>query len=447
MKKISLLFILSFFIFFNTFANEYWSNKKEGPTNIEEAETYIYQKYLDITPSDERAKDLSRFTGIWYTQNLGFVGIYEDSFKSNIFKMLLIKAPFGYGANHVYDRETVYKSHIDHEGTIESTIIKNKYKNGKGEYISHNKYWYIQNDGSYEYKTKSGKIKFLTDDIFVHTVKSENSKDFFYKITPRIKKIFKDIDNSKQISEFQIETGNSGMFIYFDTKINKDFIEDKFYNLNSASVDVGKIYRGIDKVQINGIDYITCYNTGLMYYNTADYDSATDTSGKKPKYISATCEPLKISYSDYVHYKNKQYYFTFGIFITLVILFLFIKSKRNRELYEHNKESKNKFKTYSELKEYRHKIEERESEKQAKKEEQRIKAEQIKYEKEIKAEEAKAKTEEKRLEKEERKKEISNKDDSDDVSLMEKVKRLKRLYDSGTLSKAEFEKAKNKLLK
>ena len=34
-----------------------------------------------------------------------------------------------------------------------------------------------------------------------------------------------------------------------------------------------------------------------------------------------------------------------------------------------------------------------------------------------------------------------------DDSLMEKVKRLKQLYKSGTLTKSEFEKAKNKLLK
>ena len=32
-------------------------------------------------------------------------------------------------------------------------------------------------------------------------------------------------------------------------------------------------------------------------------------------------------------------------------------------------------------------------------------------------------------------------------SLMNKIKRLKSLYDNGTLTKAEFEKAKNKLLK
>ena len=37
--------------------------------------------------------------------------------------------------------------------------------------------------------------------------------------------------------------------------------------------------------------------------------------------------------------------------------------------------------------------------------------------------------------------------ESTDEGLMNKVKRLKSLYNNGTLTKAEFEKAKNKLLK
>ena len=43
--------------------------------------------------------------------------------------------------------------------------------------------------------------------------------------------------------------------------------------------------------------------------------------------------------------------------------------------------------------------------------------------------------------------EFKEAEDDYDNSLMDKVKRLKRLYKNGTLSKAEFEKAKNKLLK
>ena len=45
------------------------------------------------------------------------------------------------------------------------------------------------------------------------------------------------------------------------------------------------------------------------------------------------------------------------------------------------------------------------------------------------------------------KKEIDENDQEEDKSLMDKISRLKRLYNNGTLTKAEFEEAKNKLLK
>ena len=45
------------------------------------------------------------------------------------------------------------------------------------------------------------------------------------------------------------------------------------------------------------------------------------------------------------------------------------------------------------------------------------------------------------------KKEIVENDQEEDKSLMDKISRLKRLYNNGTLTKAEFEEAKNKLLK
>ena len=45
------------------------------------------------------------------------------------------------------------------------------------------------------------------------------------------------------------------------------------------------------------------------------------------------------------------------------------------------------------------------------------------------------------------KKEIVENDEEEDKSLMGKISRLKRLYNNGTLTKAEFEEAKNKLLK
>ena len=57
----------------------------------------------------------------------------------------------------------------------------------------------------------------------------------------------------------------------------------------------------------------------------------------------------------------------------------------------------------------------------------------------------------KKIDKEENAKEekieIVENDEGEDKSLMDKISRLKRLYNNGTLTKAEFEEAKNKLLK
>ena len=47
--KLFYLIIINFFIFNLSFAENFWSNEKEGPTNIADAETYIFEKYLDIT--------------------------------------------------------------------------------------------------------------------------------------------------------------------------------------------------------------------------------------------------------------------------------------------------------------------------------------------------------------------------------------------------------------
>jgi hypothetical protein len=445
MKKIISLVLLSIFFFNSSYAEKYWSNIKDNPTNIEEAESYIYQKYLNITPSDERTEFHPLF-GIWYNHNLGFVGIYEESFKSDIFKMILIKAPIGFGASKFpgYEPEKYYKTHRDHEGTIEATIIGDG-----GDYITHNKFWYEQDDGSYKYKNKLGKIKLLSNDHFESEIPDEE-KDIFIRITSRLKKIIKKIDSSKKISDFEIETSR-GIFIYFDTKVEDEIIIDKFINISfNGDVSAGKIYRGLKERHKNGIDRIVCLDknsdeSGLafhMYFNKGDY-LGREKGNIKPKLIKKNCDPLKVSYSTYMHYKNKNYYWTGGIVLSLIVIFFFLKIQRIRELSAHNRNNKNKFETYSELKEYKKKIEDKESLKQAAKEEKERKAEEAKLAREAKAEERRLEKEEKRKENTEYK---ESKDDYDDF-LMDKVKRLKRLYKSGTLSKAEFEKAKNKLLK
>lgn len=165
------------------------------------------------------------------------------------------------------------------------------------------------------------------------------------------------------------------------------------------------------------------------------------------------------------NYKKHQMYKKIGIWaffaLLLFIVLIIIKLNRNKKLLEYNQKHKKKFNTYSELNNHLKKVREKEWKKfekkqekewelKRKKEEAEIKAEEAKIEKEAKAEEARIRAEERKLEREEKRKEsidyIETEDEYDN-SLMNKVKRLKRLYKNGTLSKAEFEKAKNKLLK
>ena len=108
------------------------------------------------------------------------------------------------------------------------------------------------------------------------------------------------------------------------------------------------------------------------------------------------------------------------IIIAIVVWFRLAKKARTKEVEQYNKKHNKNFKTWEELEKYR----------------------EIEKEKLIEKEE-KAKKEKKRIEKEE----IVEDEEEENGSLMSKVSRLKRLYNNGTLTKAEFEQAKNKLLK
>tara|TARA_B100000315_G_C14465391_1_gene535744 strand:+ start:660 stop:1094 length:435 start_codon:yes stop_codon:yes gene_type:complete len=133
--------------------------------------------------------------------------------------------------------------------------------------------------------------------------------------------------------------------------------------------------------------------------------------------------------------------------ILLVILVLFFMyqftwgSKLN-QLDEWNKKNKKKFKTVEDFLAYQEKLDIEKKEKDYR--------DAIKNEKKLLREERKSQKiihkpiqEEKRLAREERKidKEVSSSD------LGASLKRLKKMYKDGHLSKVEFEKAKNKLLK
>ena len=128
---------------------------------------------------------------------------------------------------------------------------------------------------------------------------------------------------------------------------------------------------------------------------------------------------------------------------TLGVAYL-VKKTHDKDLNEWNKENKKKFSNYGDLKIYLKDLEDKERSEASRLRDYRRDKKQAKerarFRKEI---EDKIKEEEKRAPQ----KESFAKTTFSGGGLTSKITRLKRLYKNGTLTKAEFEKAKNNLLK
>ena len=162
---------------------------------------------------------------------------------------------------------------------------------------------------------------------------------------------------------------------------------------------------------------------------------------------------------------NDMEFLAFAIVVlaipTLGVAYL-VKKTHDKDLNEWNKENKKKFETYHELKAHLRKKEfdQHRSEKEKiikaklggwyyKEREREAAKERARFKKEL---ESKIKEEDKIKELEDKikrapKKESFAKTTFSGGGLTSKIARLKKLYKNGTLTKAEFEKAKNKLLK
>ncbi len=112
------------------------------------------------------------------------------------------------------------------------------------------------------------------------------------------------------------------------------------------------------------------------------------------------------------------------IFTVAVVWFRLAKKSRTKEVERYNKKHNKNFKTWEELERYR----------------------KIKTEKLIE-EEQKISVEKKRLEKERQKEERITTTEPSSSDIGARLKKLRQMYKDGILSKVEFEKAKNKLLK
>ena len=164
---------------------------------------------------------------------------------------------------------------------------------------------------------------------------------------------------------------------------------------------------------------------------------------------NTTIKDGELSYSLSCAYGIQKWHFYLGLAIILIILILvkITKSNRKKDLSDYNKKNKIKFKDYSEYQEHIQEIADIEWEKNRNKEELEYKAQTAKR----KADEVKRLKEEQKLEAEELRRDRLDQDDDlseeDNGSLSGKIRRLKSLYKNGTLTKAEFEQAKNKLVK
>ena len=144
-----------------------------------------------------------------------------------------------------------------------------------------------------------------------------------------------------------------------------------------------------------------------------------------------------------------EFLFVLGLIGMAAGTFLLMRRQHNKDLDDWNKENKKKFETYQELKTY---LREKELDQLRSEKEKIIKAKLGGwYYKEREREAAKERARfRKELEdkiKRAPKKESFAKTTFSGGGLTSKITRLKKLYKSGTLTKDEFEKAKNKLLK
>jgi hypothetical protein len=106
------------------------------------------------------------------------------------------------------------------------------------------------------------------------------------------------------------------------------------------------------------------------------------------------------------------YAFIISITSALLLFYLIILSRRNNAIHKYNLKHKTKFKKYSDYKKHIDKIKLKEFKKDEK-----------------------------------RRTKLDKTSNLDDENLGSSLKKIKRMYNSGSLTKAEFEKAKNKLLK
>ena len=188
MKKFLTLVIVFLITSNNLFAQEFWSNTKDGPTSVEEAKKIFSDRKLDY------------LEGIWFDESVGTLVIFKDD---DLYKMYIVT------------------SNTDFNGTWEASFIKRGYRN----YDFFCRLWYPQSDGSYEFDTQGGTINAFDNHFYTrYDSRSNFGKDMDSKYTRVWPQDLTAYNNSLSISEDRkIETNKEE---------KDDDFQEKVYLLN-----------------------------------------------------------------------------------------------------------------------------------------------------------------------------------------------------------------------
>ena len=186
MKKILLKVTLIFFLSSISYAEQFWSNKLDGPKSNEAAINMLEGKKIDP------------IEGLWFSDGLGTILIFKDQ---ENFKMYIVEGPTNFN------------------GTLEATIFK---RGNTYDFIG--KVWYQQMDGSYKFGTQGGRLE-LSGNYFIQKYDSlseqgRNMDGKYTRVWP--KDIYTHNNNIKTINN--------------NTNENSD-TSQKFYQLNWFNLD------------------------------------------------------------------------------------------------------------------------------------------------------------------------------------------------------------------
>ena len=196
MKKLLTLIVIVFITSNNSFAQDFWSNTKDGPTNVEAAKKIFSGRKLDY------------LEGIWFDDDLGSLVIFKDE---DIYKMYIVS------------------SDTDFDGTWEASFIKR----GSRNYDFFCRIWYSQSDGSYKFDTQGGTINAFDNHFYTrYDSRSNTGRDMDSKYTRVWPQDLNAYNNSLNISEDQKNETNKE-----DTD---DDFDEKFYALNWYNLENSK---------------------------------------------------------------------------------------------------------------------------------------------------------------------------------------------------------------